>query len=81
MSSIKNLKIAFFLILCSVLISSCGGAGAKRAAEREHDPKKRVQKNLQEGRGFTIMGSVKKVEVEFLNLQVLMSCGKHHLIQ
>ena len=56
MQSIKNLKITFILILLPILLNSCGGKlpGAD-ARKYDPDPKKRVAKNLEEGRGFKVM--------------------------
>ena len=44
------------------------------------DPKLRVKKNLEEGRGFRLMDLGKSKVVEFLNLQVLMIYGELPLI-
>ncbi len=50
-----------FLVLFSIFLpflNSCGtGVDAKKFPP---DPKERVQKNIEEGRGFTLMGGVKK---------------------
>ena len=50
-----------FLVLISIFLpflNSCGtGVDAKQFPP---DPKERVKKNIEEGRGFTLMGSVKK---------------------
>ena len=53
MISLKNLKTIFALILSSIILISCGGKfpGAD-ARKYDPDPKKRVAKNLEEGRGF-----------------------------
>ena len=55
-------KILRVPILISVVIilalSSCKNAGDAR--KRPPNVKDRVQKNIEEGRGFTLMGSVKK---------------------
>ena len=55
MFSIKNFKIVFFLIISSFLLISCNGKlpGAD-ARKYDPDPKKRVKKNLEEGRGFRL---------------------------
>jgi hypothetical protein len=52
----KSLKIIFILILSSILLNSCGGKipGAD-ARKYPDDPKKRVQKNIEEGRSFRVM--------------------------
>ena len=56
MISFKNLKIVFILILSSIFLISCGGkfpgADARKYPE---DPKKRIQKNIDEGRSFRVM--------------------------
>ena len=61
MCTIKNLKIIIFLILSSTLLNSCGGKfpGAD-ARKYDPDPKKRVAKNLAEGRGFRLSESFGK---------------------
>ena len=55
MISFKNLNIALLLIFSSTLLISCGGKlpGAD-ARKYDPDPKKRVAKNLEEGRGFKL---------------------------
>ena len=56
MISFKNLKIIFILTLFSILLNSCGGKfpGAD-ARKYPDDPKKRVAKNIAEGRSFRVM--------------------------
>ena len=60
MISIKNLKTIFALILSTIILSSCNGKlpGAD-ARKYPDDPKLRVKKNLEEGRGFRIMDMTK----------------------
>tara|TARA_B110000967_G_C18502255_1_gene372169 strand:+ start:21 stop:557 length:537 start_codon:yes stop_codon:yes gene_type:complete len=60
MISFKNLKIIFILTLSSILLNSCGGkfTGAD-ARKYPDDPKKRVQKNIEEGRSFRVMDLAK----------------------
>ena len=55
MISSKNLKIIFILLVSSIFLNSCGGKlpGAD-ARKYDPDPKKRVAKNLEEGRGFRL---------------------------
>jgi hypothetical protein len=55
MNSFKNLYIALLLLFSSTLLISCGGKlpGAD-ARKYDPDPKKRVAKNLEEGRGFRL---------------------------
>ena len=61
MISLKNLKTIFVLILSSIILISCGGKfpGAD-ARKYDPDPKKRVAKNLEEGRGFRLSDSMDK---------------------
>ena len=61
MISYKNLKIIFILFISSILLNSCGGKlpGAD-ARKYDPDPKKRVAKNLSEGRGFRLSESFNK---------------------
>ena len=61
MISIKNLKIILFLLITSTLLISCGGKlpGAD-ARKYDPDPKKRIAKNIEEGRGFRLMDTVGK---------------------
>ena len=56
----KNLKTIFIIILSFIFLTSCGGKlpGAD-ARKYDPDPTKRVAKNLEEGRGFTLMGGDK----------------------
>ena len=51
----KNLNITLLLLFSSTLLISCGGKlpGAD-ARKYDPDPKKRVAKNLEEGRGFRL---------------------------
>jgi len=55
MISFKNLKIVFIIVLSSILLSSCGGKfpGAD-ARKYPDDPKKRIQKNIEEGKSFRV---------------------------
>ena len=53
------LKISFLLLLL-VKLNSCGIYRPVSAKDYPPEPEKRIQKNLQEGRGFTIMGGMNK---------------------
>ena len=57
MISFKALKIIFITLLTITLLNSCGGKfpGAD-ARKYPDDPKLRVKKNLEEGRGFRLSG-------------------------
>ena len=60
----KYLRISIVLSITSLLIlSACKNAGDAR--KRPPNVKDRVQKNIEEGRGFTLMGSAKKNIGEF----------------
>ena len=52
MISIKNLKIIFILLLSCTLLISCKGMPGGDARKFPDDPKLRIKKNLEEGRGF-----------------------------
>ncbi len=53
---IKKLKLTCLIVLLSFILSACNGAKLPGADARiyDPDPKKRVAKNLAEGRGFRI---------------------------
>ena len=55
MSSIKAIKLLGVFSICVLLLSACNGKipGAD-ARKFPADPKQRVKKNLEEGRGFTL---------------------------
>jgi hypothetical protein len=57
----KVLKIIAILFLSSIFLNSCGGKlpGAD-ARKYDPDPKKRVAKNLEEGRGFRLSNTMNK---------------------
>jgi hypothetical protein len=61
MISYKTLKTTFIVILSFFFLNSCGGKlpGAD-ARKYDPDPKKRVAKNLSEGRGFRLSESMNK---------------------
>ena len=55
---LKYLRILVLISIFIPFLNSCGtGADAKKYPP---DPKLRVKKNLEEGKGFTLMGGVKK---------------------
>ena len=60
MISVKNLNIALLLLVSSALLISCGGKlpGAD-ARKYSKDPEKRIAKNIEEGRGFRLLGGDK----------------------
>ena len=60
MISIKNLRILVFLLISSFFIVSCGKGGDARKISA--DPKKRVQKNMAEGKGFRLNDLTKRAK-------------------
>ena len=60
MNNIKFFKILIFTIILPVLISSCTGPDGKfklpggDARKTPADPKKRVEQNIREGKGFRL---------------------------
>jgi len=60
MNIIKTIRFSIFSIFIAILISSCGGPGGKfklpggDARKTPADPKKRVEQNLREGKGFRL---------------------------
>ena len=54
----KNLNLTILLLFLPLLLNSCGtGVDARKFPP---EPEKRVQKNIEEGRGFRLMDKVKK---------------------
>ena len=61
MSILNKLKSVFLCIVLLIFLNSCNGKLPGGDARKfPDDPKLRVQKNLEEGRGFRIMDSVNK---------------------
>jgi len=64
MPIINGLKITIILVFCSLLLSNCGnmpkmpGADAKKYPP---DPKERVKRNLEEGKGFRLDNTIDKM--------------------
>ena len=56
-----KIQIITLITIC-LLLNNCTGADARKISP---DPKERVKKNIEEGRGFRLMGSQKKVSGEF----------------
>ena len=60
MNITKSLKILVFILIMPILLSSCAGPDGKLkipggdARKTPADPKERVKKNLEEGKGFTL---------------------------
>ena len=77
-------KLGFLtvILIISLTLTSCQLAKMGGDAKKNPpDPRLRVKKNLEEGKGFRLMDIIKIREVELLNLQVQMSYGELHLIQ
>ena len=61
MKSLKNLNNIVFAIFITIILSSCNGKLPGGDARKfPDDPKLRVKKNLEEGRGFRLTESFKK---------------------
>ena len=56
---LKNIQILVLLTIFLPFLNSCNGFNKTDAKEFPPDPKERVKKNLEEGRGFTVMGGIK----------------------
>ena len=53
---LKNIQFLTFILILLPLLNSCGtGVDARQFPP---EPEKRVQKNIEEGRGFTMMGAM-----------------------
>ena len=79
MFSKKIINIALFLCFGTFLLSSCAPFNSVDAKKFPPDPKLRVKKNMEEGRGFRLMDQVKKGLVEeILSLLAQMNYGEHH---
>tara|TARA_B100001250_G_scaffold394412_1_gene398268 strand:- start:1085 stop:1651 length:567 start_codon:yes stop_codon:yes gene_type:complete len=59
MPNLKFFNIIIILTL-ALFVQNCGGKIGADARKYPPDPKKRVQKNIEEGRGFRLMDSVDK---------------------
>jgi len=61
MHQIRSLTVIIFLFLSSIILNSCaGGLPGADARKFPDDPKLRVKKNLEEGRGFRLSDSISK---------------------
>ena len=58
--SAKNHKTLILFLLSLFFINSCSSLPGGDASKNPPDPRERVAKNLEEGRGFRLMGSDKK---------------------
>ena len=57
----KNfIKISLFLTLSCFFLNSCNGLSKVDSREFPPEPEKRVKKNMEEGRGFRLMDTMKK---------------------
>ena len=58
MNPFITLKSLIFFATTLILLNSCGGIPGADARKYPADPKKRVEQNLKEGRGFKLMDSI-----------------------
>jgi hypothetical protein len=65
MTTKNNYNKLLFYFLIFLTLKSCGFYRPVDARDYPPEPEKRVQKNLQEGRGFTIMGGANKKGGDF----------------
>ena len=61
MPSLITIKLTFFLFISSIFLNGCGGKlpGAD-ARKYPADPKKRIEQNIAQGKGFKLMDNVGK---------------------
>ena len=61
MPSLITIKLTFFLFISSIFLNGCGGKlpGAD-ARKYPADPKKRIEQNIAQGKGFKLMDNVSK---------------------
>ena len=61
MPSLITIKLTFFLFISSIFLNGCGGKlpGAD-ARKYPADPKKRIEQNIAQGKGFRLMDKVGK---------------------
>ena len=64
MNHLKKLKKLVLLSLIPLMLNSCGLPGAD-AKKYPPNPKERVAKNMEEGRGFKLMNKIKKRNGQF----------------
>ena len=50
------------LILSLIILSSCGALKYKKVSAKDYppDPKERIKKNMEDGRGFRLMDTIRK---------------------
>ena len=79
MSLKKFINLSFLLLFLPFLITSCGmGVDTRKYLA---NPKEKVKKNMEEGRGFRLMDAAKKKwGLQTMSLQAVMSYGGHLLI-
>ena len=59
MTNFRNLLTQLFLGICFIFLLSCQGMPGGDARKNPPDPKERVKKNLEEGRGFRLDNAIK----------------------
>ena len=77
-----NFKLISLLIISTLMVASCKGPDGKfklpggDARKTPADPKKRIEQNLSQGKGFRFNNLDNKNKGVF-DLLVLMNCGEH----
>ena len=65
----NKLKVSVLVIICLVLLQSCKGMKSGDAKKNPPDPRERVKRNLEEGKGFILNDVAKRasrgVDFEF----------------
>ena len=74
----NKIRLLTFCVFLSLILNACNGKipGAD-ARKVSYDPKERVKKNLEEGRGFRLDSAFGKIQMgEISNLLAQMSFGE-----
>ena len=58
MPSFKIIKLTAFLITVSFFLNACSGIPGADARKYPADPKKRIEKNMAQGKGFRLMDTI-----------------------
>jgi uncharacterized membrane protein len=76
----NKIRVTTFCVFLSLILNACNGKipGAD-ARKVSYDPKERVKKNLEEGRGFRLDRHLEIIQMEeILNLLAQMNFGVLH---
>ena len=73
----KKIYLVILTLVAFGFVSSCGIWDPADARKVSPNADERVRKNLEEGRGITLMGGLKGGKTS-INLQVRTQCGELH---